>query len=68
MSRPKADREEYGEKKERVNITITPTAQRLLDQKGEALGVSRSELIERFARGLVSANPEGTMLGEFCAN
>jgi hypothetical protein len=64
----KADREEYGEKKDRVNISLTPTAQKLLDDQGAALGVSRSELIERFARGLISSNLEVRSLGEFCAN
>jgi hypothetical protein len=68
MSRPRSEREGYGEKKERVNIGLTPTAQRLLDRKGEILGVSRSELIERFARGLLSTDPDVRTLGEFCAN
>ncbi|WP_416670125.1 ribbon-helix-helix protein, CopG family [Egbenema bharatensis] len=68
MSRQKADREEYGEKKDRVNISLTPTAQRLLDQQGAAMGISRSELIERLARGLISSNPEVRSLGGFCAN
>jgi hypothetical protein len=49
-------------------MTLTPTAQRLLDRKGETLGVSRSELIERFARGLLSTDPDVRTLGEFCAN
>jgi len=68
MSRQKADREEYGEKKDRVNVSLTPTAQRLLDQQGTVLGISRSELIERLARGLISSNLEARSLGEFCAN
>lgn len=64
--RVQAGREEYGEIKERINISLTPTAMKLLDEQGAALGVSRSELIERFARGLLS--PEARTLGEFCAN
>jgi metal-responsive CopG/Arc/MetJ family transcriptional regulator len=66
MGRPKADKLEYGENKERINISLTPTAQRLLDEQGTALGISRSELIERFARGMIRA--EARSLGEFCAN
>ncbi|HAZ46933.1 MAG TPA: hypothetical protein DDW76_34380 [Cyanobacteria bacterium UBA11369] len=68
MTRPKADREGYGEKKDRVNITLTPTAQRLLDQQASVLGVSRSELIEQIARGLLGSYPQAKVLGEFCAN
>lgn len=62
----KANRLEYGEQKERISVNLTPTAQRLLNEQGESLGISRSELIERFARGLLSA--EVRSLGEFCAN
>ncbi|MBI4784190.1 MAG: ribbon-helix-helix protein, CopG family [Oscillatoriophycideae cyanobacterium NC_groundwater_1537_Pr4_S-0.65um_50_18] len=66
--RKQADREEYGEKKDRINISLTPTAQKLLNQQAVSLGVSRSELIEQLARGLVGSNPEVRSLGGFCAN
>lgn len=34
----------------RFNISLTPTARDRLDAQAEALGISRAELIERFAR------------------
>jgi metal-responsive CopG/Arc/MetJ family transcriptional regulator len=66
--RVQAGRGEYGETKDRINISLTPTAQQLLDQQAVLIGVSRSELIEQFARGLVSSVPEVRSLGGFCAN
>jgi hypothetical protein len=66
--RMQAGREEYGEKKERFTIGLTPTAQQLLDQKAVNLGLSRSEIIEQFARGFVNASPQVRTLGGLCAN
>ncbi|HEY9749446.1 MAG TPA: hypothetical protein V6C63_12240 [Allocoleopsis sp.] len=51
---------------------LTPTAQTNLNQRAEDLGISRSELVERFARGQVDPLPltaEQTELqGELQAN
>ncbi len=40
----------YEENKEKVTIRITPTAIASLDQLAALLEISRSELVERFAR------------------
>ena len=40
----------YDEAKERCNFTLTPTAIASLDRIATALGISRSELVERIAR------------------
>jgi hypothetical protein len=68
FKRVQAGREEYGEKKERFTIGMTPTAQQLLDQKAVLLGLSRSELIEQFARGFVTSSPQVRLLGGLCVN
>lgn len=44
----------YDEFKERVNISLTPTAIAYLDAEAEAQNISRSELIEQFARSLAA--------------
>lgn len=54
----------YEEGKERVNVSLTPTAVQQLDSKAAQLNVSRSELVERFARGLIAADPNQQFLGE----
>lgn len=43
----------YDEPKERTTLILTQTAKNFLDERADALGISRSELVERFARGLV---------------
>jgi metal-responsive CopG/Arc/MetJ family transcriptional regulator len=40
------------ETKQRVSVSLTNTAWRSLDQEAQRLGISRSEVIERFARTL----------------
>jgi len=47
-------RSEYDEAKQRCNLTLTPTAIASLDAAATALGISRSELVERYARSLES--------------
>lgn len=42
-----------GQPKNRVNISITDEAIQRLDDYAKALGLSRSEIIERFARGIL---------------
>lgn len=41
---------EYGELKANVKMTLTPTCRDNLDAAATALGISRSELIERLGR------------------
>ena len=43
-------RTEHGEVKTRINISLTPSAIASLDSAATALGISRSELIERYGR------------------
>lgn len=43
----------YGEKKKRVNFTLTPTALEELEKFSQALNLSVSEFIERIGRGIV---------------
>jgi len=40
----------WGESKQRVNIMLTPTATARIDEVAEALGVTRSEVLERLCR------------------
>ena len=44
------------EVKRRVNLAITPTGIEGLDAIASDLGMSRSELVERIGRGLISLN------------
>lgn len=43
-------RTEHGETKERCNLTLTPTAIASLDAFATQLNISRSELVEQYAR------------------
>jgi len=43
----------YSEKKQRVNLTLTPTASEGLEKFAQALNLSVSEFIERIGRGLI---------------
>ncbi len=43
----------YDEMKTRATMTLTPTAIKELDKKATELGITRSELVERFARGII---------------
>lgn len=49
---------DWDELKERRNINLTKTAWGLLQEKGEELGISRSEVIERTVRGLIEWEPK----------
>jgi hypothetical protein len=46
--------EVYDELKKIVSFSITPTAMRGLDRLSEQLNISRSELVERIGRGLLT--------------
>ncbi len=43
----------YDEIKHNTMLTLTDTAKRLLDEKAKELGITRSEFVERFARGMI---------------
>ena len=43
----------YAEKKQRVNLTLTPTASQGLGKFAQALNLSISEFIERIGRGII---------------
>jgi len=51
-------RTEHGEPKGRHNFTLTPTAITYLDAEAARLGISRSELVERYARSLNNSPPD----------
>lgn len=51
VARPKrADKDKYGEPKQRYQIMLTETASNELDKVSEKLGITRSELIEKAIR------------------
>jgi metal-responsive CopG/Arc/MetJ family transcriptional regulator len=51
VARPKrADKDKYGETKQRYQIMLTQTASLELDKVSEELGITRSELIEKAIR------------------
>lgn len=56
MPRPRrAEKDKYGEAKQRYQIMLTETASLELDKVSEKLGITRSELIEKVIRqGLLS--------------
>lgn len=61
VARPKrAERNEYGETKQRYQFMLTETASLELDIVADELGITRSELFERVIRngGLASAKQE----------
>jgi len=45
---------DWDELKKRRNINLTDTAWQLLEEKGNAEGISRSEVIERVVRGTLT--------------
>lgn len=40
----------WGESKKRVNVMLTPTVTDRIDKVAEALGITRSEVLERLCR------------------
>lgn len=57
----------YDEAKRDMNLKMTPTAIEMLKEKADAMGLSRSELVERIARGTVPLDLDLAMLGELSA-
>lgn len=54
----KGEPELYDEKKKPLNLALTPTGAKMLDELAEKLGLTRSEFVERIARGLIPLHPE----------
>lgn len=52
----------YEEKKEKITLRITPTAISSLDRQATANNVSRSELVEQYARGKPTAKAKQLLL------
>ncbi|MBD3885500.1 hypothetical protein IFO70_27660 [Phormidium tenue FACHB-886] len=50
----------YDEVKVDTLLSLTPTARGSLDQQAQTMGISRSEVVERLARGLIA--PLGAVL------
>ena len=51
VARPKrADKDKYGETKQRYQLMLTETASLELDKVSEELGITRSELMEKVIR------------------
>lgn len=52
-----AGKSRYTERKREIRVTLTPTAIELLNEMGQALGISSvSEVIEQLARGTIPGN------------
>jgi hypothetical protein len=58
MTRKPAERSAWGENKERYSIFVTPTAMKAIDTRAQVLGISRSEFLEQFARGVAEMTAE----------
>lgn len=66
----KAQDLKYGLAKQRRVLMITDEGWQNLQEMGESLGMSRSELIEQFSRGMLPSDSEGLdqkRMGELCA-
>ena len=55
----------YDEVKKRVNLTLTPTAIAGLDELAKELHLSRSELVEQIARGIIPLAEQKSLSEEF---
>lgn len=48
----------YESPKTRISLMVTETALEALDRKARELGISRSELVERFGRGTIQSTEQ----------
>ena len=55
----------YDEPKEKLNLTVTPSAKEGLEEKAKLLGISKSELIERIGRGRLSIHDDPAKKSEW---
>lgn len=67
MATKKTKTAAHGQKKKDVTITLTPDAVAQLDQWAQGMDISRSELIERMARGQIHLYAGLEVTGELCA-
>jgi len=49
----KGEPELYDEKKKPLNLAMTPTGAKKLDALAQQMGLTRSEFVERIARGII---------------
>ena len=54
----KGEPELYDEKKKPPNLALTPTAAKMLDELATKMGLTRSEFVERIARGIIPLHPD----------
>lgn len=54
----KGEPELYDEKKKPLNLAMTPTGAKKLDAMAKNLGLTRSEFVERIARGIIPLPPD----------
>ncbi len=54
----KGQPELYDEKKKPLNLALTPTAAKKLDELAVKMGLTRSEFVERIARGIIPLHPD----------
>ena len=55
----------YDEVKKRVSLSLTPTAISKLDELAQELSLSRSELVEQIARGVIPLTGQKSLSEEF---
>lgn len=67
MSRNQSEPMQYGEPKKKYTITLTETAWLVLEEMATQVGLSRSDLVERFARGLIPSDKRTLLEGELPA-
>ncbi len=53
----KGEPELYDEKKKPLNLAMTPTGAKQLDALAKQMGLTRSEFVERIARGIIPLHP-----------
>lgn len=65
----KGEPELYDEKKKPLNLAMTPTAAKMLEELASQMELTRSELVERVARGIISLQSDNALtsndLGEY---
>lgn len=54
----KGEPELYDEKKKPLNLALTPTGAKMLDELATKMGLTRSEFVERIARGIIPLHPD----------
>lgn len=65
---PKKATRYEGEHKERITLSLTPTAVEYLDEMAATQGISRSELVERIGRKRLQITADPGLVGECLAS